>query len=94
MTDVVPAGRYLADTDHSSVSFRIKHLGLAWYLGRFRRFSAALEFDPDQPERMRVEADIEIASVDTAYSGKGLRGTNAPNTVAYPAVAEPNASPR
>ncbi|MBV9077638.1 MAG: YceI family protein [Methylobacteriaceae bacterium] len=70
MHDRVPAGRYVADTDHSSVVFRIKHLGLAGYLGRFTRFSAALDFDPDEPERMRVEAEIEVASVDTAYSGK------------------------
>ena len=70
MTDTVPAGRYLADTDHSSVVFRILHLGLAGYLGRFTRFSAALDFDPDAPERMRVEAQIEVASVHTAYSGK------------------------
>lgn len=70
MTDQVPAGRYLADTDHSSVVFRIRHLGLAWYLGRFKRFSAALDFDPENSERMRVEAEIELASLDTAYSGK------------------------
>lgn len=70
MTDAVPAGRYVADTDHSSVTFRIRHLGLAWYLGRFKRFSAALDFDRENPEQMRVEAAIELASLDTAYSGR------------------------
>jgi polyisoprenoid-binding protein YceI len=69
MTDTVPAGRYVADTDHSSVVFRIKHLGLVWYLVRFRRFSATLDFDPERPEAMRVEAAVEVMSLDTAYSG-------------------------
>ena len=64
-----PAGRYVADVNHSSLLWRIKHLALAWYTGRFRQFSIDLDFDPDRPENNRVRAVVGLASVRTEYTG-------------------------
>ena len=65
----VPAGRYEADIDHSSVLFRIKHLGLAWYTGRFTRLTAELEIDPQSPQAARLVASVELDSLRTEYQG-------------------------
>ena len=69
MADHAPPGLYRADPNHSSVLFRIKHLGLSWYTGRFTRVGAELDFDADHPERMAVRAAVELASVAMAYGG-------------------------
>lgn len=65
----MPAGRYEADTNHSSVTWRIKHYGIAWYTGRFAKFSAALDFDPDHIEGMHLDASVELKSVRTDFDG-------------------------
>jgi polyisoprenoid-binding protein YceI len=69
MTDLVPAGRYHAETNHSSVTWRIKHYGLAWYTGRFTKFGAVLDFDPDNVTGMQLDAHVELTSVRTDFDG-------------------------
>lgn len=69
LADTAPAGRYDIDVNHSSVIWRIKHLGLAWYTARFTRFEGALEFDPDNIEAMTVRAEVDLASVRAEYTG-------------------------
>lgn len=69
MTHTVPAGRYEAETNHSSVTWRIKHYGLAWYTGRFAKFAATLDFDPQDAKAMRLEASVELNSVRTDFEG-------------------------
>ena len=63
-----PTGRYHADPSHSSVHFRIKHLALSWYTGRFGTLSAELDFDADNPETMAVRADVDLRSVAMFYA--------------------------
>ena len=62
-------GRYEADPSHTSVLFRIKHLGLSWYTGRFVRVAATLDFDPDDVAQMRLDARIELKSIQMNYLG-------------------------
>ena len=69
MTDLPPAGLYVADPSHSSVHFRIKHLALAWYTGRFAKLSAELDVDPANPEAMSVRAEVDLRSVAMFYAG-------------------------
>ena len=42
----VPAGAYTLDKAHSSLIFRVNHLGFSSYTRRFTRFDAKLQFDP------------------------------------------------
>ena len=69
MTDMSPAGHYTADINHSSVLFRIKHFGLAWYTGRFTRFEATLDFKPEAIEAMTLHASVNVLSVRGEYQG-------------------------
>lgn len=68
-TPKAPTGRYRSDPNHSSVHFRIKHMALAWYTGRFATMSAELDFDANNPEKMVVRADVDLASVRMFYAG-------------------------
>lgn len=61
----LPAGTYRLDPRHANVSFRIRHMGLAWFTARFDSRSATLELDPTDPARSRLQATLEANSVNT-----------------------------
>ena len=65
-SDVVKlkAGQYSLDPSHATLLFKIQHLGLSTYVGRFNQFDASLEFDPQNIEDARLNAVIEIDSLD------------------------------
>ena len=56
---------YKVDTVHSSVVFRIKHMGVSWFYGRFNKFEGSLTWDPAKPEASVLQLSIDPASVDT-----------------------------
>jgi polyisoprenoid-binding protein YceI len=61
----VPSGIYVLDPAHSSIVFRVSHLGTSYYTGRFNTFSATLDFDSKNPEKSKLIAVIDPASIDT-----------------------------
>lgn len=67
-----PAGHYTLDKAHASLVFRVDHLGFSNYTGAFKRFDAALDFDPANPETMRVEATIDPSSLDLGAPPEGF----------------------
>jgi polyisoprenoid-binding protein YceI len=64
------AGRYRSEITHTSVGFRILHMGLANYTARFTKMDATLDFDPARPERSRLTATVDMGSVETDYQNK------------------------
>lgn len=58
-----PAGDYTLDKAHASLIFRIDHMGFSHFTGRMEKFDAKLWFDPAHPEKSRVEATIDPASL-------------------------------
>jgi polyisoprenoid-binding protein YceI len=66
-TTAVPPGQTTWDIDitHSSLGFSVRHLVISKVHGRFDRWSGSLMLDETHPERSRVEARIEAASIDT-----------------------------
>ena len=59
-----PAGAYVMDKSHSSVTFRVSHLGFSHYTASFRTVDGRLKFDPDHPGDMSVEATIDPMSLE------------------------------
>jgi len=57
-------GEYSLDKSHTTVLFKIQHLGLSTYVGRFNNFDASLDFDPANPSKMQLQATIDIDSLD------------------------------
>ncbi len=58
------AGTWLVDARHSSVHFKVRHIGLSNVHGRFNPFDAMLGVGETLADT-RVEATIEMSSVDT-----------------------------
>lgn len=59
-------GDFALDTKHAALVFRINHLGFSDYVGRFGRFEASLTGDAANPAGARIEAIIDIPSLDVA----------------------------
>lgn len=62
-------GRWAVDTNHSSISFSIRHLGVSKVRGRFTRFDAEVDIG-ESLETSSVTATIDVASIDTANADR------------------------
>lgn len=62
-----PAGVYALDPTHTSVIWRVDHLGLSKYTGRFNAITGSLTLDSESPLNSSVQVTIEAASVDTGH---------------------------
>ncbi len=60
----LPMGNYSVDKSHTRVLFKVDHLGLSTYVGRFNDFDATLSFDPNNIEASRLEATVDTRSLD------------------------------
>ncbi|MFA6111897.1 MAG: YceI family protein [Candidatus Latescibacterota bacterium] len=58
------AETYTIDQTHSSVEFRIRHL-VGRTTGQFGDFAGTIQYDPAKPAEAKVEATIQVASIDT-----------------------------
>lgn len=65
----VPSGSYALDPTHATVTWSVKHMGLAPYIARFESFDMALELDVANPENSTITASINPASVSTPFPG-------------------------
>ena len=57
-------GSYLADPQHTTVLFKINHMGMSTFVGRFNKVDASLEFDPKNMADAKLTAVIDVASID------------------------------
>ncbi len=64
------SGSFEIDPGHTSVNFRIKHLNVAYFLGRFNKASGTMMIDPDNPRESFIDITIDAASVDTNSEGR------------------------
>ncbi len=60
----IQAGEYKLDKDHAALLFKINHMGFSSYVGRFNEFDVSLDFDPNNIENSRIEAIIDMRSID------------------------------
>lgn len=61
---------YEMDKAHSLVSFRIRHLGVAYVRGSFRDVKASIHLDPTDVATLATEAVIAVESVDTGNENR------------------------
>lgn len=73
----VRAATYAVDPDHSTVSFKIKHI-LSKTQGQFNKFDGVIEYEPGKPETWSASGVIQSASLDTNVEArdKHLRGAD------------------
>lgn len=79
-------GSYQIDPQHTSVLFKINHMGMSTFVGRFNSSDASLEFDPAHMENAKLSAVINIASIDVNNKDleETLRGSSWFDTEKYP----------
>lgn len=61
----LPAGAYRVDPRHATVTFRIRHMGLAWFTARFDTEAGELTLDPNDPSQSHLTASVDANSVNT-----------------------------
>ena len=59
----IPAGDYRTDPTHSTLIFRVNHLGYSNFTARFTSWNARLHLDPAHPELALLQATIDTASL-------------------------------
>lgn len=64
-----PSGEYALDPNHSTVTIRAQHFGLAYYTLRFNKVSGTLNFNAETPAQSTIQATVDVTSLDTPYSG-------------------------
>ena len=52
------AATYAVDLDHTSVSFKIRHI-LSYVQGNFRQFEGTIDYEPGKPETWKAEGVIQ-----------------------------------
>ena len=62
--DLPVAGTWAIDESHTSVNFKVKHLGLAKTRGRFTKLEGVVQVG-ERPEDSTVEVTIDAASIDS-----------------------------
>lgn len=82
----MPPGAYQLDSNHTSITFKINHLGFSRYTGRFDKMEGMLGFDNAAPEKSSLDITIYPNSVDTnnAKLEEELRGENWLNVIKFP----------
>jgi polyisoprenoid-binding protein YceI len=68
----VPRGAYEIDKAHTSLVFKVAHLGFSTFTGRFTRFDAKLTFDPRNLASSSVNVTIDPTSVSSDNAPAGF----------------------
>jgi polyisoprenoid-binding protein YceI len=83
------ADNFAVDSVHSSVAFKISHLGLAWIHGRFNDFSGNFTIDAADPAKCAFALEIKAATVDTRVGKRDdhLRSPDFFDVKQFPAIS-------
>jgi len=87
LPQVVAAETFRIDPVHTTVEFKVRHL-LTKTSGVFRKFDGSVDFDPDDPDEVKVEGSIDVTSIDTGNAKRDdhLRGADFFNVEKYPVI--------
>ncbi len=61
---------YAVDTGHSSVVFRVMHMGVGAQWGWFDEFKGELTVNTEEPEKSSIALAVAVASIDTRDEGR------------------------
>lgn len=62
------AAEYVIDKAHTSIGFKIGHLGFSFLTGRFDKFDGSFSFDPKSPKASKVAVKIDTSSVNSNHA--------------------------
>lgn len=84
----VPAGAYVLDKAHASLTAKIGHMGFSRYTLRFTKLDASFNYDPATWATTKLAVTVDPASIDTGSDSfnKELQGASWLNTAANPTI--------
>lgn len=62
---LLPAGSYTIDASHSKAHFTVRHMMVSNVRGEFSKMQGRIEYDEDRPEAIRIEATLDVNSINT-----------------------------
>ncbi len=76
------------DPVHSSVGFRVRHLGLSRVTGTFGSFQGSFTYDPDNPTNSNASVTVDLNSIDTGVERRDnhLRSADFFDVETYPTM--------
>jgi polyisoprenoid-binding protein YceI len=82
------AAKYTLDASHSSATFSVRHLMISNVRGEFQKLSGSAVYDPSKPAATRLEATIEVASINTREPQRDahLKGADFFDVEKYPNI--------
>lgn len=80
---------YKVDPAHSSVNFKVKHLGITFVSGKFDKFDGGVIGSLDNMEQAKVFFNVETASINTSVAprDKHLRSADFFDVEKFPAMS-------
>jgi len=88
----VPAGEYQLDRAHTTLLFRVSHMGFSNFTARFRHVEGQLRFDPRNVTATQLTATVDAHSIETDYPDPSydfngeLQGEPWLNAAKFPAI--------
>lgn len=81
-------GAFTLDKGHAALLWKVNHLGFSAFVGRFNKFDATLDFDPNKPEASKLNVVIQAASLDVNQPDfeESLRGPEWFDTAKHPEI--------
>ena len=59
------AAEWAIDAAHTTVTFKVRHLGVTWVRGEFQKVSGKVSYDRKNPAAAKADIVIEAASINT-----------------------------
>ncbi len=82
------ATKYTLDPAHTHLGFKVRHLGIIWVNGSFKRFDGSGEYDEKTREALSARVEIDANSIDTNETDrdKDLRSDHFFDVTNYPKI--------
>ena len=80
---------YKVDPVHTTAIFRIKHLGVTYFYGRFNETTGSFTLNTENPSEMSFDVQIKTQSVDTNATGRNnhLKSADFFNAKQFPTIS-------
>ena len=66
MVGSIQAAEYQIDSAHSTILFKVKHLGISTVTGKFEKFGGSFSVDPGNIKATKGTASIDVGSITTS----------------------------
>lgn len=79
---------WIFEPGHTAAEFRVRHMMVCWVAGHFKDVHGSLEFDPDNPTQLALQATMQVSRLWTGESQRDdhLRSADFLDAANHPAI--------